>query len=63
MVQCFKLQVECNSSKKEKGDGLKSKVHPSLQQVLDNFEDVFNEPNGLPPQRVQDHNIPLKEGT
>ena len=63
MVQCFKLQVECNSYEKEEGDGFGSKVHPSLQQVLDSFEDVFDEPKGLPPQRVQDHNIPLKEGT
>lgn len=35
-----------------------------LQALLSRYEDVFQEPKGLPPQRDPfDHQIPLKEGT
>ncbi|XP_076921524.1 uncharacterized protein LOC143582964 [Bidens hawaiensis] len=34
-----------------------------LEELLKEFEDVFQEPHGLPPQRVCDHQITLKEGT
>lgn len=37
--------------------------HPRLQQILMEFEDVFQDPQGLPPPRYCDHQIPLKEGT
>ncbi|KAJ3684341.1 hypothetical protein LUZ61_013505 [Rhynchospora tenuis] len=36
------------------------KVHPSLQSVLDTFQEVFAEPSCLPPTRSVDHQIPLK---
>nr|CAD1820456.1 unnamed protein product [Ananas comosus var. bracteatus] len=32
-------------------------------QVLQEYEDVLQEPRGLPPQRTQDHKIPLQPGT
>ena len=34
-----------------------------MQQILGEFEDVFQEPFKLPPLREIDHHIPLKEGT
>ncbi|XP_020104448.1 uncharacterized protein LOC109721311 [Ananas comosus] len=33
-----------------------------IQEVLQQFEDVFQEPQGLPPVRPQDHRIPLQVG-
>ncbi|XP_035546217.1 uncharacterized protein LOC118348494 [Juglans regia] len=34
-----------------------------VQQILTKFHGVFEVPRGLPPSRVQDHKITLKEGT
>lgn len=34
-----------------------------LDQVLNDFKDIFDEPYGLPPPRSHDHVIPLKEGS
>lgn len=36
---------------------------PGLQKILADYEDVFADSKGLPPQRRQDHSIPLAEGT
>lgn len=33
-----------------------------IHNVLSEFEDVFQEPKSLPPQRKHDHHIPLKTG-
>ncbi|KAL6332966.1 hypothetical protein AAG906_019980 [Vitis piasezkii] len=38
-------------------------TQPDMQQILGEFEDVFQEPFKLPPLREIDHHIPLKEGT
>jgi hypothetical protein len=32
---------------------------PAIQQVLDEFQDVFQAPEGLPPERKYDHSIPI----
>lgn len=37
-------------------------VAPDLQSVLDEYEDVFSEPNSLPPRRQWDHAIALEPG-
>ncbi|KAJ8617885.1 hypothetical protein MRB53_014071 [Persea americana] len=36
---------------------------PGLQKILADYEDVFADSKGLPPQRRQDHSRPLAEGT
>ncbi|XP_027169435.1 uncharacterized protein LOC113769164 [Coffea eugenioides] len=35
---------------------------PEMEKLLQEFKDVFQEPQGLPPERSQDHCITLKEG-
>lgn len=35
-------------------------VSPPIQEVLNDYTDVFTEPTGLPPSRNHDHKIPLK---
>ncbi|GMJ07740.1 hypothetical protein HRI_004443200 [Hibiscus trionum] len=37
-------------------------VPTELQSLLDEFKIVFEEPKGLPPQRMQDHTIELQPG-
>ena len=34
-----------------------------LEYLLNDYEDLFQEPKGLPPKRLHDHKIVLKEGT
>ena len=36
---------------------------PSLQKLLEEFDDVFGEPKGLPLSRNHVHKIPLKVGS
>ena len=38
-------------------------LDPQLQLLLEDFDDLFLEPQGLPPNRTHDHAIPLIEGT
>lgn len=37
--------------------------YPEVQRVLTEFDQVFREPEGLPPQRFHDHHIPLMPGS
>ncbi len=36
---------------------------PDLQQLLEEFQGLFEEPHGLPPVRRHDHKIPLIQGS
>jgi hypothetical protein len=38
-------------------------VNPEIKQLLEEFEELFQEPTQLPPTRGVDHHIVLKEGT
>jgi hypothetical protein len=37
-------------------------IQPQLEQVLESYRDVFEEPKTLPPSRFYDHHIPLVPG-
>ena len=37
-------------------------IPPEIEVVLEKFESVFKEPQGLPPEKSQDPTITLKEG-
>ncbi|XP_027083531.2 uncharacterized protein [Coffea arabica] len=37
-------------------------VPTGVKQMLNQYQDIFAEPQGLPPPRSHDHGIPLKEG-
>ena len=61
IFQCFELQL-VNHSKEEtlyKGPGA---VKVEIQKVLEEFKDVFKQPETLPPRRQHDHKINMVEG-
>lgn len=39
------------------------KQEEEVQDILDRYKDVFEEPTGFPPQRQHDHHIPLVAGS
>jgi hypothetical protein len=41
----------------------KPQPHPDIQHLLDNYSDVFSDPQTLPPPRSYDHAIPLLPGS
>jgi hypothetical protein len=43
-------------------EGTEVATNPMIQNVVENFADVFDIPTELPPNRVHDHRIPLVEG-
>ncbi|XP_035546606.1 uncharacterized protein LOC118348648 [Juglans regia] len=49
------LQVNTKGSTEE--------IHPEVQEILQEFSELFQEPTSLPPARDIDHFITLKEGT
>lgn len=38
-------------------------TEPDLQSLLSQYSSIFKEPNQLPPRRLHDHHIILKEGS
>lgn len=54
---CFLIQVKAVETPPSTPDLI---TPPAIQQVLDDYTDVFSEPTGLPPKRTHDHKIPLK---
>ena len=54
LVKCCHLQ----------GEGRESSIYPAwTESILEEYESVFQEPEGLPPPKRQDHAIRLKEGS
>lgn len=67
------FQIQAEAKKKKKGiivqvyavgenNTIKIPVSNEVQQLLDKYQEVINEPKGLPPSRDQDHRIPLQAG-
>ena len=52
---CFAIRLLATSKETEQIAALPS----DLQQLLERFHEVFDEPRGLPPTRQFDHHIPL----
>ncbi|XP_052727710.1 uncharacterized protein LOC128195001 [Vigna angularis] len=55
-------QTELMDEEIEKS-GLTQDEEVELAQILSDFEGIFRDPQGLPPERRVDHRIPLKEGS
>ncbi|OMO96911.1 reverse transcriptase [Corchorus capsularis] len=56
---CTLMLAECSQSQLKLS--APDKVVMDLQQLLDKYSGIFEEPRGLPPHRPQDHRIPLKD--
>ena len=58
------MLVEISKEKREEGEATEAEHIPQeIKILLQQFQQVFSVPNGLPPSRVHDHAIVLKEGT
>ncbi|WVZ14471.1 hypothetical protein V8G54_012037 [Vigna mungo] len=44
------------------GEKLQPEQQAELEEILEDFEDIFQEPKGLPPNRLMNHRIPIKVG-
>lgn len=51
---CYLVQVMTTNAEKGTID-----IPEEIKPILQEYQDVFNEPRGLPPKRTQDHRIPL----
>lgn len=56
------VETECCNMGDELQNDLPEDEMRQLQQVLEDFAQVFSEPEGLPPNRNVDHRIPIKAG-
>lgn len=55
LLQIFAVELGVEQKHEEVPD-------PDLQQILHNFQELYEEPHGLPPTRTHDHRIPLTKG-
>lgn len=55
------LGERISSDEDSEGEG-NEEIHMDLVKILEEFKDMFNLPNGLPPKRKVDHYIQLQEG-
>ncbi|KAJ9562283.1 hypothetical protein OSB04_007443 [Centaurea solstitialis] len=57
------ILIELGSSEAMPEENLESEVPTMVQTVLDEYGQIFNWPEELPPRREKEHAITLKEGT
>ena len=70
VINALQLQQLCNTDAithmaliyAMTNEGSNNTTSPEIQAVLEEFSDVFKEPEGLPPRRDCDHKIPLIPG-
>ncbi|XP_017413041.2 uncharacterized protein LOC108324610 [Vigna angularis] len=66
-IEAMTLVWSLSQAEAVEGDGKTGRwtltQEAGLKQILSDFEGVFREPQGLPPERKVDRRIPLKEGT
>ena len=68
IIQLYNLQVQENGGSRShcfiNGIGMvtEEKIPEQVQELLNQYEDLFREPTQLPPPRNHDHKIPLKKG-
>ena len=64
ILQCYELQLICQGSEDKEIDstGGGKIVKADIEEILKEFQDVFKEPDKLPPCRTHDHSITLVEG-
>lgn len=54
--------IELHVMSDSQQDEEQSQLPPQIQQLLDEFSELFEEPHSLPPNRSFDHSIPLIQG-
>ncbi|XP_019417272.1 PREDICTED: uncharacterized protein LOC109328313 [Lupinus angustifolius] len=63
IVELYTLQVHHEDNSVVPLRSVLNNMEPDIEQLLHKYSSVFDKPMGLPPQRIQDHVIPLVEGT
>jgi len=63
IAECFAVQMMKTEEEVDVLKGLPDDIAPELAILLYTYRAVFDTPMGLPPQRKQNHAIPLKEGS
>jgi hypothetical protein len=65
VLECSMVEIlltEVDQSQVDNTYLLQQNLPEQIQQLLDSFADLFQEPTELPPSRSCDHTIPLIEG-
>ena len=64
MLQCYELQLVCQGSEEREIDSMGSRntVKVDIKEILKEFQDMFKEPDKLPPYKTHDHSITLVDG-
>lgn len=65
-AQCYAIRVQPSTppnAKESKHQEIKESGmnHPDIDQIITEYSFIFDEPQGLPPERNFDHRIPLKD--
>ncbi|XP_020206869.1 uncharacterized protein LOC109791920 [Cajanus cajan] len=63
IAEVFSIQLQESDNKSEFCEEIPQNLEPALVLLLHTYKEVFTKPSSLPPQRFQDHSIPLIEGS